>query len=186
MSCPMEHQQPALTRRRPGWALLLTIALSLLFATGVGNRPDGPVWGHLYDVVLFNLPYLSGAGACFVAAARVRVERIAWAGMGAALTLSAVGNALRVLSSGLDGNGPMPLLADVVSLAGYASLYVPVIGLIRARVPRFHPSMWLDGVIGGLGSLAVGVAFLLGPHPYPPPRQGGGGPPPLAGPPTRN
>ena len=26
-----------------------------------------------------------------------------------------------------------------------------VVGLIRARVPRFHPSMWLDGVIGALG-----------------------------------
>ena len=26
-----------------------------------------------------------------------------------------------------------------------------MVGLIRARVPRFHPSMWLDGVIGALG-----------------------------------
>ena len=37
-------------------------------------------------------------------------------------------------------------------------LYVGLIGLIRARVPRFHPSMWLDGVIGALGTTALGVA----------------------------
>jgi predicted signal transduction protein with EAL and GGDEF domain len=39
-----------------------------------------------------------------------------------------------------------------------------MLGLIRARVPRFHPSMWLDGVIGALGTTAVGVAFLIGPY----------------------
>ena len=42
-----------------------------------------------------------------------------------------------------------------------------MVGLIRARVPRFHPSMWLDGVIGALGTTALGVAFLLGPYLHP-------------------
>ena len=43
-----------------------------------------------------------------------------------------------------------------------------MVGLIRARVARFHPSMWLDGVIGALGTTALGVAFLIGPY-LPPP-----------------
>ena len=30
-------------------------------------------------------------------------------------------------------------------------------------MPRFHASMWLDGIIGALGATAVAVAFLLGP-----------------------
>jgi diguanylate cyclase (GGDEF)-like protein len=150
--------------RRPVRALYLTIGLALLFATGVGARPDGAAWDRTYDVVLYNLPYLAAAAACFAAARRVRSERIAWAALGVSLTLGGIGNALRVLSAGLEGNQPASLLSTVVSLAGYLILYVHVIGLIRARVPRFHPSMWLDGVIGALGTLAAGVAFVLGPY----------------------
>src|SRR4051794_34857145 len=165
---PMEqHRRPATAQRRPAWALLLTIALSLLFATGIGDRPDGLAWDRVYDIVLFNLPYLAAAAGCFAAAVRVRSERMAWWGLGTALTLSAVGNALRVLAAGIDGDGPSTPLSDAVTLAGYLMLYVFVVGIIRARVPRFHPSMWLDGVIGALGSLSVGVAFVLGPYLFP-------------------
>jgi diguanylate cyclase (GGDEF)-like protein len=157
-----QHERQSTAQPQTVRALLLTIGLAALFATGVGGRPDGAAW--TYDVVLYNLPYLAGAGACFAAAARVRAERIAWSGMGTALVLSAVGNALRVLTTGVPGDGRLSALADVVSLAGYVALYAPVIGLIRARVPRFHPSMWLDGVIGALGTLSAGVAFMLGPY----------------------
>jgi len=98
-------------------------------------------------------------------------ERIAWAGLALSLTLSAVGNALRVLAAGLEGNGPSSPLADAFSLAGYLVMYVAVIVMIRARVPRFHPSMWLDGLIGTLGSLSAGVAFVLGPYIFPEPGE---------------
>ena len=160
-------QRPATVPRRPAWTLLLTIGLTALFATGVGDRPAGAAWDRAYDVVLFNLPYLAAAAGCFAAAVRVRTERIAWSGFGVALTLSAIGNALRVLAAGVDGNGPTTPLSDAVTLAGYLMLYVFVVGIIRARVPRFHPSMWLDGVIGALGSLSLGVAFVLGPYLFP-------------------
>jgi diguanylate cyclase (GGDEF)-like protein len=151
-------------RRRPSRAILLTVGLALVFATGVGGRPAGAAWDRAYDVVLFNLPYFAAAGACFAAAVRVRIERIPWSGLGVALILSAVGNALRTLAAGLNGNGPSTPLADAVSMAGYLMLYVFVVGIIRTRVPRFHPSMWLDGIIGALGSLSVGVALVLGPY----------------------
>jgi diguanylate cyclase (GGDEF)-like protein len=157
-----QQERQATAQPRSVRALLLTIALAAVYATGVGGRPPSTAW--TYDVVLFNLPYLAGAGACFGAAARVRTERITWCGMGAALVLSAVGNALRVLAGGIHGSGTLSSLAELVSLAGYLAIYVPVIGLIRARVPRFHPSMWLDGIIGALGSLSAGVAFVLGPY----------------------
>jgi diguanylate cyclase (GGDEF)-like protein len=164
-----QHRQPTAAQRPPVGTLLLTIGLVALFATGVGERPAGAAWDTTYDVVLYNLPYLAAAGACFAAAARVRLERIAWSGMGLALIVSAVGNALRVLAAGGGSDGSSSTAAVAVSLVGYALLYVPVIGLIRARVARFHPSMWLDGIIGGLGSLSAGVAFLLGPYLYPGP-----------------
>ncbi|MGY1747140.1 putative bifunctional diguanylate cyclase/phosphodiesterase [Blastococcus sp. SYSU D00695] len=165
----MERQQPLGSRRGSLLPLSLTIALTALYATGLWNRPLDPAWDRTYDVVLYNLPYLAAAVACVAAARRVRSEQAAWLGLALALTAGALGNALRVLSSGLEGNGPASGLANAVSLAGYLTMYVPVFVLIRTRVPRFHPSMWLDGIIGGLGSLAVGVAFVLGPYLYPGP-----------------
>ncbi|MGY2083224.1 putative bifunctional diguanylate cyclase/phosphodiesterase [Blastococcus sp. SYSU DS0539] len=150
--------------RRPGPALFLTIGLVALFATGIGQRPAGAAWDRTYDVVLYNLPYLAAAAACVLAARRVRTERILWFALAAALTLGAVGNVLRVLSAGLQGNEPSSTLSHVVSFAAYLLVYVPLVVLIRTRVPRFHPSMWLDGLVAALGSLSAGVAFLLGPY----------------------
>jgi diguanylate cyclase (GGDEF)-like protein len=155
---------PARTRPRPAPLLLAALGLTALYATGVLARPPGPSWGFGYDVVLYNLPYVAACLACTVAAVRVRTERIAWSGLGVALALSALGNVLRVLSAGADGTGSMSTPAAGVALAGYALLYVPLVAMIRVRVPRFHASMWLDGIIGALGCLAAGSAFLLGPY----------------------
>ncbi len=161
----MERKGQAMTApRRPVLALYLTIALTLVFATGVWVRPAGAAWDRTYDVVLFNLPYLAASWALFSAGRRIRIDRLAWWGLAVALTLSAVGNALRVLAAGVDGNGPSSPVADLISLAGYLTLYVFVVGVIKARVPRFHPSMWLDGLITALGSLSLGIALLLGPY----------------------
>jgi len=157
------QQRPHRSPRRPAAALVLTVGLTLLYATGIGERPAGAGWAQAYDVVLYNLPYLAAALAC-LGAVRVRAERVAWTGLAVALVLSAVGNALRVHAAGPDGTGPTSAAASAFALAGYALLYVPIVGLIRVRVPRFHASMWLDGVIGALGSLAAGFGFLLGPY----------------------
>ena len=58
---------------------------------------------------------------------------------------------------------PFPSVADFFYLGYYLPLYVTLVALIRARVPRFHASMWLDGIVGALGAGAVAVALLLGP-----------------------
>jgi diguanylate cyclase (GGDEF)-like protein len=144
--------------------LVLTVASMALFATGVGARPAGLLWDRVYDVVLFDAPYLFAAGVCWMAGQRVRSERTAWRALAVALLLSTVGNSVRTWSTGMTGAGDSPVLADAFNLAGYLTLYVTLVVLIRARVPRFHPSMWLDGIIGALGTLAVGVGFLIGPY----------------------
>src|SRR3954462_15649968 len=109
-----EHERTTGARWRPAPVLLLTIGFVALYATGVIRRPHDVTWAMTYDVVLYNLPYLATSAACFAAASRVRVERIAWFGMGVALTLSAVGNALRVLSAGVEGTGPTSAVATLV------------------------------------------------------------------------
>ena len=99
---------------------------------------------------------------------RVRAERLAWRSLSVALA------ALRPRPTpcarsppATAGNGPYPPAIDLLALVAYLLLYVAMVGLIRARVPRFHPSMWLDGVIGALGTTSLGVAFLIGPYLHP-------------------
>jgi hypothetical protein len=155
------------TRRRVPWSglfVFLTVLGAALFATGVGPRPAGADWDRFYDVVLYNSAYLPAAAASWAASVRVGAERLAWRSLTVALVVIAVANALRTLAAGIGGNGPYPVAIDVLALGAYLLLYVAMVGLIRARVPRFHPSMWLDGVIGALGTTALGVAFLIGPY----------------------
>jgi hypothetical protein len=148
---------------RSRWYPILTVVCVALFATGVGPRPDGALWDRAYDVGLFNLAYLPAIAACWSAARHVRPERLAWRSLAVALLLNVLGNSMRTLAAGTSGNGPYPVAIDVLPLVAYLLLYVAVVGLIRARVPRFHPSMWLDGVIGAFATTALGVAFLIGP-----------------------
>ncbi|TFV65247.1 UNVERIFIED_ORG: EAL domain-containing protein [Bacillus sp. AZ43] len=148
-----------------GVLVVLTLLAVTLFATGVGPRPDGVAWDRLYDVFLYNLAYFPAAVVCCHAAARLPREKLAWRVLAASLVLNAVANGLRSWTAGPDGSGTSPLLVvDVLSLLAYLMLYVVMVVLIRARVPRFHPSMWLDGLIGALGTMAVGLAFLIGPY----------------------
>ncbi len=144
--------------------LLLTVACALAFASGVGPRPAGLLWDRFFDVVVYNATYLPAAALSWAAARRVRREQLAWRALCVALLLSATANVLRTSGAGVDGAANSSVAVDALSLAAYLTLYVTLVGLIRARVPRFHPSMWLDGIIGALSATAVGVAFLLGPY----------------------
>ncbi len=146
-------------------ALPVVALLALaLYTTGVGPRPDGAAWDRTYDIVLANLPYLAAVPAAWLASRRVPAERMAWRALSVALLLSMTSNLIRTPAAGLQGNEPYPVLVDAGALISYLLLYVAMVGFIRSRVARFHPSMWLDGLIGALGTLAVGVAFVIGPY----------------------
>ena len=149
----------ALSRR----ALGVTLTALALFATGVWGRPDGETWAVAYDLVLYNAVYVGAAFVCAAAARRAADDRLAWWSMTAALVLGVVGNLVYSLAIAPMPEEPFPSIADACYLGFYLPLYVTLIGLIRARVPRFHASMWLDGVVGALGAGAVAVAVLLGP-----------------------
>jgi diguanylate cyclase (GGDEF)-like protein len=152
-----------LDRRLSRLFMIFTLGGLALFATGVGSRPDGEGWVVFYDLVLYNAVYLAGAVVCAGAARRVATERMAWLGLSAALLLGVIGNVVYTLVIARMPVEPFPSIADAFYLAYYPALYVALIGLIRARVARFQASMWLDGVIGGLGAASVAAAVLLGP-----------------------
>ena len=141
--------------------MVITVAALALFATGVGPRPAGAVWGIGYDLVLYNVIYLGAACVCFLAARPRSAYRMPWIAMGVSMLLGVTGNLVYTLLISPMAEEPYPSVADFFYLAYFIPLYVALIGLIRARVPRFHASMWLDGIIGALGASAVAVAGLV-------------------------
>ncbi|MDT4996256.1 MAG: hypothetical protein QOD45_324, partial [Pseudonocardiales bacterium] len=90
-------------------------------------------------------------------------ERAAWIAMGMGLLATTGGDLIyNVWLVKLD-EVPFPSIADVFYLAWYPLSYVTVMLLLRARVPRFPASMWLDGAIGGLGLAACAAALVFQP-----------------------
>ncbi|MDT0276287.1 putative bifunctional diguanylate cyclase/phosphodiesterase [Blastococcus goldschmidtiae] len=149
-------------------------ALVVAYACTVVVRPDGQAWDTVLDGVLRNAVWVPAILACRQAAVRVPRERSAWHALTVVLILNTVVNVGRVLIGPDAPASPPVLVLDTLALAAYLSLWVTLIALVRVRVPRFHPSMWLDGVITALGTTALGVAFLLGPY-----LSGRAGAPPL-------
>jgi diguanylate cyclase len=57
---------------------------------------------------------------------------------------------------------PSPSWADAGWLGFYPLVYLALWLLLRARVHRLLPSMWLDGLVAGLTAAAVAAAYLRG------------------------
>jgi hypothetical protein len=161
----VQSKLPATSRRPAGSlpALIVTVLALALFATGVGPRPAGEAWATVYDLFLYNTIYASAALVCLFAIRRSGPDRLAWASLATAILLGIAGNLIYTLAIAPTAEEPFPSIADLFYLGYYLPLYVALVGLIRARVTRFHASMWLDGVVGALGAGAVAVAVLLGP-----------------------
>jgi diguanylate cyclase (GGDEF)-like protein len=160
------QQSPSTTSRRARWsraALVFTVAALGLFATGVGPRPAGDGWATFYDLWLYNAVYIGAAVVCLLAVRRTGADRLAWAALTATILLGVVGNLAYSLVVARMEEEPFPSVADLFYLAYYLPLYIALLALIRARVSRFHASMWLDGIVGALGAGAVSIAVMLGP-----------------------
>jgi diguanylate cyclase (GGDEF)-like protein len=103
------------------------------------------------------------AGLCLARARRFSEERAGWALVGAGIVLTAIGDLLYSELYGDVANPPFPSICDVFYLAFYPAIYAGLMLLVRARVQRFNASMWVDGVIGGLGVAAIGAALVFEP-----------------------
>jgi diguanylate cyclase (GGDEF)-like protein len=146
----------------PRWPVRAAAALFAVFAAGVLVRPDGEVWDTVFDLGVYNLVNLAAMCGCALAARRSAADRPAWWSMCTALGLTLCGDVVYTLSAATS-EVPFPSVADAFYLVYYVPLYVALLALIRTRVPRFHASMWLDGIVGALGGGAVAVAVVLRP-----------------------
>jgi diguanylate cyclase (GGDEF)-like protein len=124
-----------------------------------GHSTNGLIDDDIYDVLMF--------GAAFAVIARgiaVKAQRAAWLAMGAGLLCWSLGElyyTLFVEGTGTAGGLVSP--ADGLYLAMYPCLYVALTLLLGAHLRELRVSMWLDGLIGGLGAATLGAAVVLPP-----------------------
>jgi diguanylate cyclase len=138
-----------------GITVALTVAYTVSVLPGMPGRPGAiPFW----ETWVYCTAYAGCALICLARAVHVRAERGAWLAMSAALISSAAGSVgWAVVYSG-EPDAPYVSFADVLWLGFYPLSYAAVVVLLRARVRRFHRSMWLDGLVSGLTVAALGSA----------------------------
>jgi two-component system cell cycle response regulator len=143
------------------WAL---VALGILLAAcalhALAGFDAGPLswllekWG--YNVVLV------GSGAiCLLRGAKVRAERAAWITMGVGVVGWALGNVWYTAVLWNMDPIPIPSVSDVLWLVYYPIVYVAVAMLLRARIARFHASLWVDGALAALAVAALSAAVVF-------------------------
>lgn len=135
------------------WTTLVCVTIHSAHGLLGGSAPLLNDW--LYNGVL-----VSAAGICLARGVLVPSERAAWLVIGTGLASWTVGDLYWTLHLANLDTVPFPSVADAFYLVLYPALYTGIVLLVRARVPRFHRSLWLDGAIGALGTAALGSAIL--------------------------
>jgi two-component system, cell cycle response regulator len=143
-----------------GWT---AAALLALFAIQVGTGVLGAGVTAVLEDYLYNALLFAGAGFCLWRAAAVSEERLAWTVMGAAIAVWTAGDILWTALWASDPNAPYPSASDALWLAWYPASLVVLYLLVRSRIASFRASLWLDGAIGALCTVALAFAFAYGP-----------------------
>jgi two-component system cell cycle response regulator len=135
-------------------------ALTVLYLAYLAGLSVGPADGFFERWVGLAVE-VGAAITCVSRAVVVRHERWVWALVGLSVSLWTLGDVYwRIALWNLDV-APIPSFADLGWLAFYAPAYVGVVLLVRSRVQHASPTLWIDGVIGGLAvaSIAAAVVF---------------------------
>jgi diguanylate cyclase (GGDEF)-like protein len=159
-------RKPSITASSPSLGILRAILAVLLLGgtaivalyhwAGIGAGLHLAIGGVLYDAVVL------GAGfACLVRASSYGRERAAWTLIG--LAILSWGAAEVYWTAAIEGNAaaPYPSPADIGYLAFYPLAYAGLAILVRARAKQLNWRLWMDGAIAGLGTAALGTAFVF-------------------------
>jgi diguanylate cyclase (GGDEF)-like protein len=112
--------------------------------------------GVVYDAVV------AAAGlACLLRARGAGRERGAWLAIGASILAWSAGEVYWTAALFHDPSPPYPSPADIGYLAFYPLAALGVYLLVRARARELDWRLWMDGLIAGLGTAALGTAFVF-------------------------
>jgi diguanylate cyclase (GGDEF)-like protein len=136
-----------------GGALLVTLHDWL----GIGGSSlTDFVNGPLYDAVV-----VSAGLACLLKADHAGPERGAWLALAAAVLCWGASEVYWTAFLVGDPSPPYPSPADIGYLAFYPLAATGVVLLIRARARELDWRLWMDGLIAGLGTAALGAAVVF-------------------------
>ena len=141
---------------------MAVVGLVAVFAAGVLVRPAGDAQVPWLDLGVYDGVFVLAAGIAAARGARPGRDapRVAGArGRPSPWSRSATSGSRSSTSTPIPRR-PSPV-SDAFYLVGYVGSYVAVILLLRARVPRFLASMWLDGLVTGLGTAAALTGILI-------------------------
>jgi diguanylate cyclase (GGDEF)-like protein len=125
----------------------------------------GPGGEGLFQDGIYNVLMLGSGLVVLARGAFVREERAAWLTMGAGLLSWGLGElyySFLIEGTSAEAGGSVSG-ADVLFLTMYPCFYVALGLLARRHLRDLRFSMWLDGLIAGLGAACVAAALVLPP-----------------------
>ncbi len=123
-----------------------------LGGSGLDDFANGP----LYDAVI-----VSAGLACLLRAHGAGAERAAWLTIAAAILSWAAAEIYWTAEILNNPEPPYPSPADIGYLAFYPLAAAGVYLLVRARTEELDWRLWMDGLIAGLGTAALGAALVF-------------------------
>ena len=157
-TAPAQKPIVAVVRAAIATVIVFGIAVSVLHDwLGVGGDSFNlAVNGVIYDAVI-----VAAGLACLLRARESGAERNAWIAIAASIL--AWGAAEIYWTAFLTDNPspPYPSPADIGYLAFYPLAALGVCLLVRSRARELDWRLWMDGLIAGLGTAALGTAFVF-------------------------
>lgn len=133
----------------------MAVGVAVLTVASVGYRNAESFGESLYTTL-----NVLAAGLVAIRAWRVRVDRLAWSLIAAAMACSALGD---IVYTTWVPDGQSPSVADPCYLAFYPFAYAGMLLLMRSRLRRVPIPVGLDSLVCGLAVAAAAAALRGGP-----------------------
>jgi diguanylate cyclase (GGDEF)-like protein len=157
----------ATVRRRP-WlpaglptAQLVTGALVLAYLASTLFRARQSS-STFFDVWVANLGYAGCAALMIWRAIAVRRARLAWAAMAGGLVVFTCGSVLWTALVQYFNPLPYPSVSDGFFLSFFGFAFLGIGLLVRQSIPKTARTIWVDGLIAGLGVAAIEATLVIG------------------------
>ena len=133
-------------------------------AYGVSLFPgvrENPGFSAFWDVGINVLVLLGAATVCCLRAVTSRVDRAGWACIGIGLASYATGTLVYYSFIQHLDDIPYPSISDGLWMLLYPLAILGIGLMVRARMAGSVASMWLDGVVSGLGLISLSASFVF-------------------------
>ena len=142
--------------------VVVTLVLTLLYLGSTTLRRPGTS-SFFFDVVIANLGYAGCTALVAWRAVSRRRGRWGWGSLAAGLFLFTTGSVLWTTWVQYFNPVPYPSISDACFLTFFFLAFIGIALLVRETVPRTSRTIWVDGLIAGLGVAALETTLVISP-----------------------